>query len=332
MTAVHLDLAQFHPFLGLAGSIVAAVYAVTCALVASRFTSGRRCNARFTPADFGLHHETVRLHPRGDRLSLSAWYLAAESSRGAVVFVHGRDASKGHEVHPDAMGLVGQLLADGLSVLMLDLRGHGESDSARMTYGFNERRDVLGAVDWLRARGYAAGRIGVFGASMGGVAVLAAAAEEPAIGAVVSDSAFADFGAVLRLNFPRVLRTRLALVLLPGALLIVRCVTGAALGRFRPVQLVKRLGTRPLMLIHSAGDCFIPATHARQLADAAGRPAWITPTQGHVASFESDPQGYVERVRAFYVAQLLQAPAVPADSATAPTEVDAIASCAAVAA
>lgn len=286
----------------------AASYVLVCAVVASRFTTGHRCNAQFSPADFGLLHETVELQPRGGKqLRLSAWYLPAQAARGAVVFVHGRDASKGHEVHPDAMGLVRKLLDDGLSVLMLDLRGHGESDEARMTYGFNERRDVLGAVDWLRGRGYQAGRIGVFGASMGGVAALGAAAEEAAIGAVVSDSAFADFGAVLKLNFPRVLRTRLALALLPGALLFVRGMTGASLGQFRPARLAAQLKARPLMLIHSAGDRFITVAHAHQLAEAAGCLAWITQTQGHVASFEADPEGYAQRVRAFYGAHLLQA-------------------------
>jgi dipeptidyl aminopeptidase/acylaminoacyl peptidase len=48
---------------------------------------------------------------------------------------------------------------------MIDLRGHGGSSTARLTYGARESQDVLGAVDWLRARGH--GRIGVLGASMG---------------------------------------------------------------------------------------------------------------------------------------------------------------------
>ncbi len=221
---------------------------------------------------------------------------------GGIVFVRGRDASKGHEVHPDAMGLVKQLVADGLSVRMVDLRGHGESDAARMTCGCNERRDVLGAIDWLRSRGYRAGRLGVFCASMGGCAALAAAAEEPAVAAVVSDSAFADFPAVLQLNFPRVLRTRWALALLPGA----------APGTVRPVQLVGGMRLGGLMLIHSAGDRFIPVEHGRLLAAASGSEAWITASEGHVASFEADPLAYVRRVRAFYVQHLLQRAMIPA--------------------
>ncbi len=56
---------------------------------------------------------------------------------------------------------------------------------------------MIGAVDYLLDRGYAPGAIGVLGASMGGVAALHAAVGDEAIGAVISDSAFADFGEMI---------------------------------------------------------------------------------------------------------------------------------------
>jgi alpha-beta hydrolase superfamily lysophospholipase len=59
------------------------------------------------------------------------------------------------------VALARQLGEHGLSVLMIDLRGHGASTRARLTYGVREREDVLGAVDYLLDRGYAPGAIGV---------------------------------------------------------------------------------------------------------------------------------------------------------------------------
>ena len=62
---------------------------------------------------------------------------------------------------------------------MIDLRGHGQSSPARMSFGLKEHRDILGAVDWLKGRGYRPGHIGVLGQSMGGASTLYAVAAEP---------------------------------------------------------------------------------------------------------------------------------------------------------
>lgn len=198
------------------------------------------------------------------------------------------------------MSLVQTLLTQGQSVLMLDLRGHGDSDAARMTYGDMESLDVLGAVDWLLALGYPPGGIGVLGASMGAGAAIAAAAQDRAIGAVVSDSAFADFSQVLAHNFPRVMRTRLALLLLPGSLWMAQRITGVALHKFRPVELVAGLEHAALMLIHARGDRFITVEHAHRLAAASGCSVWVSDCNEHVGTFAAEPDVYIARVAGFF--------------------------------
>src|SRR6185503_9494707 len=60
-----------------------------------------------------------------------------------------------------------------------------ERGTTRITYGSRERRDLLGAVDWLLAHGYVPGTIGVLGVSIGAVAGIDAANREPAIGALM---------------------------------------------------------------------------------------------------------------------------------------------------
>ena len=59
----------------------------------------------------------------------------------------------------------------GISVLLFDLRWHGESGDGKgpMTYGPSEANDLVGAVNYLRTRPEVDGqRIGVIGTSMGG--------------------------------------------------------------------------------------------------------------------------------------------------------------------
>jgi pimeloyl-ACP methyl ester carboxylesterase len=91
---------------------------------------------------------------------------------------------------------------------MIDLRGHGQSQSARMTYGVNEADDVLGAIDWLVQQGFQRQHIGLFGASMGGASAIGAISQDllstqKSIGALVTDSTYADFNAVMTKKFKR---------------------------------------------------------------------------------------------------------------------------------
>ncbi|UCD29069.1 MAG: alpha/beta hydrolase, partial [Planctomycetota bacterium] len=70
--------------------------------------------------------------------------------------------------------LIPYLHKAGFAVLAIDMRGHGESQSARNSFGVYERRDVLGAVEWLSDTGYEPGDIGVLGISIGGAAAIGA--------------------------------------------------------------------------------------------------------------------------------------------------------------
>jgi dipeptidyl aminopeptidase/acylaminoacyl peptidase len=259
--------------------------------VALRFTRGHRCSAAGVAAAC-----PVGFPARDGCACIDAAYLGARPGAPALVFVHGKDACRGAELVVSTAALVQSLHAAGFAVLMIDLRGHGGSSTARLTYGARESQDVLGAVDWLRARGH--GRIGVLGASMGAAASLVAAAAEPAIAAVVADSAFADLGDVLRRNYRR--KTRLPAASFAASTLLARWLTGVDLGRFRPLDAAGALASRPVLLIHGEGDRLVPCEHAHRLAGAIGATLWTTPSRGHLSSYASDPEGYTARVHAFF--------------------------------
>ena len=180
-----------------------------------------------------------------------------------MVFVHGCNGAKGLELRSSSFDFPARLIARGISVLMLDLRGHGESGGRRMTFGIRERYDLLGAVDWLLARGYRPGTIGLLGASMGGASVLGAACLSSAVGAVVVDSAFADLLDVVRRNFGR--ETGLPPGLMRPMLMLARLFCRENLASFRPVELARKLAGRPVMVVHAEGDAMIPAAHALAL-------------------------------------------------------------------
>jgi fermentation-respiration switch protein FrsA (DUF1100 family) len=85
-----------------------------------------------------------------------------------------------------------------------------------------------------------------------------------------------------------------------------RALTGVALRAVRPLDAATRLGerSRPCLLIHSAGDRFIPAGDARRLADASGGELWITDSQGHIGSYRAEPVAYTSRVLGFFARHL----------------------------
>ena len=162
---------------------------------------------------------------------------------------------------------------------------------------------MLGAADWLRAQGRQ--HVGVLGASMGAASSLLAAAGDPSIEALVADSAFCDFGMMIERQYRKL--SRMPRCLLPGALALARLVTGVRIDAVCPVEAAASLQGRPLLVIHSEGDRFVPVDDARALAKAARAELWITPGSRHLGSYATDPAAYAARVTAFFRSALLPA-------------------------
>jgi len=102
---------------------------------------------------------------------------ASAPNQRAIILVHGRDNSRTNGFCDQFVSFANQLHKAGFSVLMIDLRGHGQSADSRYTFGIKERQDILGGVDWLEGRGYQPGKIGVLGYSLGAGSVIGAALE-----------------------------------------------------------------------------------------------------------------------------------------------------------
>lgn len=285
---------------GLAGGVAASGvgYTAISAVVAHRFTTARRADPHQSPLWDEARRDRVTLQPRGEHLTLAAWYFAERPRDRVVILVHGEDSCRGNELRGGTKPLVERLRAAGFSVLALDLRGHGDSAGARLSYGLNESRDVLGAVDWLMARGYDSGRIGVLGASMGGAAAIAAAAVEPAIGAVATDSTFADFGAGVGHRFRELSGVPGCFV--PGGLAVARWLTGRNLRRSQPIENLRGMRGRPMLVIHSRHDPVIPVADALRLAAESSARLMITASDRHLGSSELDPAHYAAEIVGFF--------------------------------
>lgn len=286
-----------------AASLLLVAYLALSLYIAHRMTTPRRVEALLDPAWLcGPKLHPVSIASAQGGLPLAASWLPAEHARAAVLFVHGKDCCRGGELRSSTAPLVHALHASGVSVLMIDLRGHGDSARSRMTYGIHEAGDVLGALNWLHEGGFEPDRVGVFAASMGGASALRAIRKTDATGPLVLDSAYADFAAMMDTQFAFL--TGLPRVFLPGALAASRWLTKTDLRQIRPVDDAATLAPRPVLVIHAEQDPFVPVTDAHRLAAATRGELWVTPGRHHLASFRNGPENYVERVNTFFVRHL----------------------------
>jgi alpha-beta hydrolase superfamily lysophospholipase len=299
-----------------AGSLLLAAYVAVAAVVAWVMTTARRRRPHQDAAWTDHPLQQVRLRPRGGSLRLAGSYVQAAGSERVVLFVHGKDCCRGSELFTSTHRLARSLVAGGFSVFMLDLRGHGDSGSARLSYGLHERDDVLGAFDWLVAKGYRPDQIGLFGASMGGACIIEAMAHDGVMcGPIVLDSTFARFDQMIERNFCKL--SGMPIWLLPATLWWSRRLLGVDLRHLQPARALAACKRRPALVVHAAGDSFVTADHAHELASAAQGGLWLTGGRRHLASFGEDPAVYVERVVGFFARHL---PSASPSAATRPAQ------------
>lgn len=225
------------------------------------------------PETVGLDYEPVEL-TTSDDLQITGWYVPAEQARGAVLFLHGNAGNISHRLI-----ILEMLNRLGLSVLIIDYRGYGNSEGTPTEQG--TYIDAETAWQYLTDKlGYAPDRSIIFGRSLGGAIAARLAGQVTAAG-VILESTFTSIEALAENYYP---------------LVPVRLLTRIHYPTLDFIGAIKS----PVLIVHSRDDELVPFSHAKALYEAAGGPRELQEITGsHDEAFLQTGNDYLQTLDRF---------------------------------
>lgn len=211
-------------------------------------------------------HQDIRF-VTADGLALDGWLFeppAGTQSRGLVVFLHGKDANRGHFAG-DAV----RFTARGYTVLAYDQRAHGRSEGQWCTFGIKEVPDLQLALDRYAPVNKP---VYVIGESMGAAVALEAAARDPRIAGVVAAASFSDLRTIVTEHTPFFMGADT----LAAAVQEAEARAGFHIDDVNPAR--DALDIRvPTLLLHGSDDPYIAPQHSRRIRkNLSGRAQLVT--------------------------------------------------------
>ena len=247
-------------------------------------------------------YEEVSFPSRGRSYPVYAFWQTTTPDAPVIINVHGYGGSRYQRFIQNRAAVLVNL---GYNVLSVDLSDNGGQtvEDGRISMGFDERYDVLGAYDHLISLGFAPEQIGLVGESMGAATSLMTAILQPSIKIIWADSPFRDAPEVLgeqagALGFPS--------FVVSGALVWAQVLANDNIVEASPMQGAASLAEndQSVYLITCVEDQIVNPHHAHDLyADyqAAGVDVqfWELDCTDHATGILFAPDEYVERLSAF---------------------------------
>jgi len=231
-------------------------------------------------------------NPRGH--TLRGWWVPAEHPRAVAILLHGYVMNRSENA-----SLAAELRKWRIASLLFDFRACGKSDGTRTTIGWEEREDVLAAVEFAKQRSPGL-PIVLIGSSMGSAAAAFALSEKSDLAAcAVLDSCYSSLVSAT-LGWWRWLGGRpLEALLAPVAIAAIpiagfnpfRADVGRALARTRC----------PVLLLHGTQDDLVRPEHAQRNLALGGSNVTVCWMEnvGHSEARWAQPERFFERVRQF---------------------------------
>ena len=298
-----MKLSRLLRFALAAGLLGLIAFAAVSAFFAYQFTGPHRRPVGAIPSSLPADTRDVTF-PSRDQVALSGWFVPSPGATTAVVLLHGHGSTR------QQMVARAQLLhARGFAVLLYDARGHGKSAGTLTSVGWYETRDLLGALDFLRAQCFHS--FSCLGASQGGATIALAAGQLADVHWVVLESAYPTLRHALDYRFRRIFHLPVSLA---GALLVpfAERRLGVNLDAIAPAQTIARLRC-PVFIAAGDSDSSTPVSDTRLLFASAPSPKtlWLVPHAGHRDLYGAAPQEYEQHLLGFIASVSPAQPATP---------------------
>lgn len=281
------------------------VFAISI-IVGFSLTKPMRDEIEQKPEQYGLTYEEVEFNSLYDGTLLKGWWIPAQKdqqfieSTDAVVFAHGYGDNRSLE-QISVLKLAKRLANEGFNVLVFDFRASGESEGDYTSIGLYEKDDLLSAIQFTKEQKQAE-QVHLIGWSMGSVAAILAGVESKDVSSIIADSPFANLREYLETNLPYWSKlpsfpfTNIILGTLPVMLDI-------DVDKVSPVDSVKQLTDKRLLLITSKSDPAIPYENSQRIYEAVPNKDivqfWLTESGGHIESYLTNEKEYEEKVLQF---------------------------------
>lgn len=240
------------------------------------------------PPDLG--GERIQIHSKSGA-ELAGNYLPG-TKPATIILMHGVRGNRAQMIDRARF-----LRKAGYSILMFDFQAHGESTGDHITYGCEESRDVISAVQYARQR-RPGDKIVLLGSSLGGAAAILAQSEVKA-DALILEMTFSTIEKAAS-NRLEVRLGRLGRWLTPLLTCQIPLRLHIPIATLHPIDRLGAIGV-PKLIIAGAEDRLTTIEESRAMFAAAAEPKelWVVEGAGHIDLYAHAPRGYEEKVGLF---------------------------------
>ena len=237
-----------------------------------------------------------------DGITLKGWFFKGSSDR-LVIMVTGLLPNR---VNTEYLGpvIMLELIREGYAVLAYDTRAHGQSAGNRVGYGSVEGRDVVGAVNFAKIRGFEGKNIAIIADSTGAISTLLVIDEIKDVGAIVLDTPAADFQKIVSNRLW--VEKKIPPFFHPAIFFFNKIFFDVDIGKAKPIEKIALDPERKLLFLHGAKDETTPLENSKQLLTLANKESKLVVFEEgrHIETYKSDPDLYRKEVFGFLEAEL----------------------------
>lgn len=231
----------------------------------------------------------------GDGLKLCGHLIGHDNPNGIFIMVHGYRSNPSN----DFAGAVEQVYNMGFSLLLIDQRAHGNSEGKHISFGINERYDLLCWCEYIKKR-FPDLPVVLDGVSMGSATVMMASGLDlpDNVKALICDCGYTSPADICKVCLKKWYN------LPPFPLFYTANMVSKALAKFSFTDADSRdalsRNKLPVLLAHGTGDDFVPYYMSeKNLAACTACDAELFTVNGaeHGMCYIVDPEGYTKKMK-----------------------------------